>query len=214
MMRTKQVKGKGTIVVGSLLGLFGLAVLVAGCQSSAKDHDFSAALNGYFNTHQDCLWSNPVKFPETVNPQNDDQIKEFNALADAGLLDRVSAPKARRAKATAKAGEFKLSDIGHLDWTADIARSGYGNFCYGHAQVNSIQSYSRIKGGSQPQYKVTFRESVPLTAWAQTPPVQKAFPKVAAANSKQTATATVEKSNNGWQVTNVSPAGTNPQQRS
>jgi hypothetical protein len=47
--------------------------------------------------------------------------------------------------------------------------------------------------------------------WAKSAEMATAFPKIAAAQAnQQTATATLAKSNNGWQVTSVNPPATNP----
>ncbi len=200
----------GFVALATAICALGMAMLIAGCQTKAEhDAAFKTALNTYYSGHQDCLWSNPVKFPESADTRKADQLKEFDALVDAGLLQRTGGTEARHARHEERRREYALSDIGRLDWTADQARSGYGNFCFGHPQVNAIESYSKVSTGSS-EYDVSFRDSVTLPAWATIPQVKQAFPKVANASTGQAASATVVKNSNGWQVMNVSPASATP----
>jgi hypothetical protein len=187
---------------------FGIAVLVAGCQSSAaKKAGFDTAINNFYQSRQDCLWSNPIKFPETATQGN--EMQELDALVDAGLLNKTTAKTVRRRERSNEANEYVLSDYGRLVWKADAARAGYGNFCFGPPQVNSIESYKRVNGASATEYQVNYRDVVRLPAWASTPAVKKVFPRVKEDSSGQTATATLIKNGNGWKVQTVSqPPGT------
>jgi hypothetical protein len=200
-MFTAKITRKGIVSVAMIVASLGIVLLIAGCQSKAKrDSAFTAALDSYYNTRQDCLWSNPINL--TLVPDGNDQVttQDLDALVTAGLLDRVPAAKPHHGRASAHKAEFELSDMGRVNWTADSARSGYGNFCFGHPQVNAIESYQRVPSGSQAQYDVSFRDSIALPAWAQLPQVQKAFPKVAEAATGETDSATLVKNGKSWQV--------------
>ena len=210
-MRITGITRTGIVAAATAICALGMAVLITGCQTKAeRNAAFKTALNTYYSGHQDCLWSSPIKFPITADAGDENQVKALNALVDAGLLQRTEAEKARHARHEERRTEYELSDIGRLDWTADQARTGYGNFCFGHPQVNAIESYTKVNSGITPKYNVSFRDSVTLPAWATLPQVKQAFPKVADASHGQTANATVTKSNNGWQVQNVNPATATP----
>jgi hypothetical protein len=180
-----------------------VAFIVGSHPTKEKDNAFTAALDDYYNSRPDCLWPDSIKFPQSAESSNADLQQGFSALVDAGLLQPVSAASPRRSRHAAPETELELSDMGHANWTADAARAGYGNFCYGHPQVVSIQAYKRVHFASEKQYSVDFRETVLLPGWATTPQVQKAFPKVASASAGQTATATLVKNNDQWQVQGV-----------
>jgi len=208
------ISGSTRMGIGALVTAIctlGMAVMIAGCQTKAeKDAAFKTALNTYYSNHKDCLWSSPIKLPETANAEDKDETKGFDALVDAGLLQRTGAAKTSHARGEEHGSEYELSDIGRLDWTADPTRQGYGNFCFGHPQVNTIESDTKLAGGNMPQYNVSYRESVTLPAWATMPQVKQAFPKITKDSSGQTATATLMKGAKGWQVQNISPSTPTP----
>ncbi|MGH9560783.1 MAG: hypothetical protein ACRD3S_04945, partial [Terracidiphilus sp.] len=52
-------------------------------------------------------------------------------------------------------------------------------------------------------YNVTYHYSLSLPGWANTPEIKTAFPRAARDSQGQEATATLAKSQNGWQVQNV-----------
>jgi hypothetical protein len=194
----------GILAATAAICALGAALLTSGCQTKAdRDAAFMTALNTYYGNQDDCLFASPIKFPQTLNRGDENEVKEFDALVDAGLLQREGVEKTRRARHEESGGKYGLSDIGQVDWTADDAHPGYGNFCYGHPQVNTIESYSKVSSGS---YRVSYRDDLMLPAWAQTPQVEKVFPKIAKARNVQTATATLERNGSGWQVQKVSPA--------
>jgi hypothetical protein len=199
--------------IGATAAVCALAfsLLICGCQTKyERQAAFAAALNNYYSVRQDCLFPNSIKFPIAGSALNGDQKTELDALVDVGLLQRESAHKSARSKHVAPPGEYKLSDIGRLDWTADQARMGYGNFCFGHPQVNAIQNSTEIAGVTPTRYKVSYRDRVILPAWAAEPQVKKAFPKVVQESSGETSTATMIKSSSGWKVQSVSPPAPNP----
>jgi hypothetical protein len=193
------------IVASALLAVLGLTVLVAGCASTEEyKSEFKTALNGYYSSREECLWPESIKLPATAEGA---QAAKFDALVDAGLLKREQAKGRRGAR---RAHEYELSDMGRVNWTADAARPGYGDFCFGHPQVNSVDTFQRTSGAGETKYAVSFHDSVMLPAWAAEQPIKKAFPKAIATGSGQSASATVVKEDNGWKVQNVSPQPSNP----
>ena len=103
----------GFVALATAICALGMAMLIAGCQTKAEhDAALKTALNTYYSGHQDCLWSNPVKFPESADTRKADQLKEFDALVDAGLLQRTGGTEARHARHEERRSEYALSDIG------------------------------------------------------------------------------------------------------
>jgi hypothetical protein len=190
--------------------LAGLALVIAGagCRKNAVDPSaFKSALNDYYNAKQVCVWSAAVKFPAQADTNNEDQTKGFDALTDAGLLTRTPAEKKRFLIGSKQVNNYDLSDKGRTTWTADASQPGYGNFCFGNRRVTSIDNFTPPDSDAT-QYTVNYHDAVTsVPDWANSPEMKTAFPKIAAATSgQQTATATLVKSSNGWQVTNVTPA--------
>ena len=194
------------------LALCGAVILAAGCRKS-NDVDksaFKSAINDYFSTHQDCVWSSPVKFPAQADASKDSQTKGFDALVDAGLLVRSSAEKKRFLIGSKQVTNYDLSDKGHSTWTAEQTEPGYGNFCYGHREVTNIDSFGLTEEGNSDRYTVNFHYDVANVAgWASTTEMKSAFPALAAdLSGQQSATATVSRGSNGWQVTGMPSSGT------
>lgn len=188
-----------------------LAVLIlvsAGCKKNAVDKGaFKSALNNYLGSRQECVWSAPIKMPAQADASNDEQTKGFDALTDAGLLTRKAVEKKRFLIGSKQANDYDLSDEGRQAWTADASQPGYGNFCYGHPEVTSIDSYSP-EADNATQYTVAYHYQVSsLPAWANSAEMKTGFPKLDAASTPQTGTATLVKSNDGWLVQNAQAGG-------
>jgi hypothetical protein len=196
---------RARIVAGwAMAALMGLSV---GCKKSTVDKDgFKSALNDYYKGVQECLWSAPIKFPAQADASNDDQTKGYDALVDAGLLTRSSAEKKRFLVGSKQVTDYDLSDKGRSTWTADQSQPGYGNFCYGHEQIVSIDSYSPADPDA-PQYTVNYRYGITsLPEWANSNEMKTAYPKLVQQGSGAGAgSATLSKISNGWQVSNVQP---------
>ena len=187
----------------------GIIALGVGCNSHTNTVDqgaFKSAINGYLSARPVCVWTAPVKFPAQADTSNDEQTKGFDALTDAGLLKRASAEKKRFLVGSKQVNDYDLSDKGRSTWTADQTQPGYGNFCFGHFEVTSIDGYTPPDANAT-QYSVSFHESVQhLPDWSNSAEMKTAFPKIASDSSgQQTATATLVKSSNGWQVTGMNP---------
>jgi hypothetical protein len=185
-------------------------MLAAGCNSKTVDKmAFKSAINNYYSTRQTCVWSTPVKFPAEADTSNTDQTKGFDAMTDAGLLTRTPAEKKRFLIGSKQVNMYDLSAKGHSSWTADTSQPGYGNFCFGHREVTTIDGYTPSDNTDATQYNVTFHSKVSsVPDWAQTAEMKAAFPRINDDTSgEQAGTATLAKSSNGWQVQNVQPSG-------
>lgn len=196
-----------------LLVLAWVILMAAGCKKNAVDTlAFKSALNSYYAQQQDCLFAGPVKFPVQADTSNDEQTKTYDALTDAGLLGRKPEEKKRFLIGSKQVNDYDLSDQGRKSWTADPSQPGYGNFCYGYPEVSNIDNFAAADD-SATRYSVTYHYAAGSPpAWANSPEMKTAFPKMAAETSgQQVATATMVKTDNGWLVQNVqaAPAPTN-----
>jgi hypothetical protein len=190
------------------LTISGVIFIAAGCKSNTVDKAaFKSAINTYLSARQDCVWSDPVKFPAQADTAKEDQTKGFDALTDAGFLTRKSAEKKRFLVGSKQVNDYDLSDKGRATWTADPTQPGYGNFCFGHREVSSVDDYTPSNTTDATHYMVNFHYDVAsLAGWATSVEMKTAFPKIAAdISGQQTATATVSKSDSGWQVTAMQP---------
>lgn len=206
-MQTKRIMG---------LAICGAMLIAAGCRktNTVDKSAFKSAINDYYSARQECVWPDAVKFPAQADTSNDNQTKGFDALTDAGLLTRASAEKKRFLIGSKQVNNYDLSDKGRSTWTADQTQPGYGNFCIGHREVSTIDSFTPADNPDATQYTVLYHYDVAgVPDWAKSTEMQTAFPKIAADMSgQQSATANVVKSTNGWQVASVQPttASTTP----
>jgi hypothetical protein len=194
----------------AVIAIFAAAPLIAaGCHTNIVDKTaFQTALNNYYASRQECLWSQSIKFPVQADTSNDSQTQQFDALTDAGLLKRTSGEKQRFLIGSKQVNNYDLSDKGRATWTVDPAQPGYGNFCLGSPEVTSIDNYTPANGSAASQYSVSYRYSVSLPSWANSTEIKTAFPRAAAAGDGRESTATLIKSPDGWQVQNVVAAST------
>jgi len=194
---------KQTVAVCLMAGL----ALSAGCKKNEVDKSaFKSAIDTYLSAKPQCVWSAPVKFPAQADASNEDQTKGFDALTDAGLLTRKAAEKKRFLVGSKQVNDYDLSDKGRSVWTPDTSQPGYGNFCYGHPQVTSMDSYSP-QASDAANYTVTYHYDVSsLPDWANSAEMKTAFPRLNNATSPQPGTANLTKSNNGWVVESAAPA--------
>jgi hypothetical protein len=195
-----------TILVAASAGLL---LFGAGCRTNTVDKGaFKSAIDSYYSSRPACLWSSPVKFPSQADTNNEEQTKGWDALTDAGILQRSSAEKKRFLIGSKQVNDYDLSDKGRSAWTGDPSEPGYGNFCFGAPQVSSIDSYNPPNDDGATQYTVSYHYGVHLPDWANSAEMQNAFPRLASlSSSQQMATATLNKSDNGWQVSGVNPPG-------
>jgi hypothetical protein len=187
------------------------AVMLTGtaCRTNTVDKAaFKTALNDYYSAQHTCVWSTPIKFPAQADTSNDEQTKGLDALTDVGLLTRTSAEKKRFLIGSKQVNNYDISDKGRGVWTPDQTQPGYGNFCFGHREVTSIDSFTPSDNPEASQYNVIFHDTViGLPDWASSTEMKTAFPKLQTDTSGQSvATATLVRSNNGWQVQGVHPS--------
>ena len=178
-------------------------LLVAGCKKTTDNtSNYKSAINTFLSQNQSCLWQTPEKFPVQVNTSDADKTAGYDALYNQGLLDRTTGDKKKLLGLVNKqVTNYDLSAKGKSSWVASQTDPSYGNFCYGHREVSSIDSSNAT--GDQPgatasvMYHYDF-SSVP--DWAKDGGVQNAFPNVKENLSGGQATATLLDTNSGWQV--------------
>jgi hypothetical protein len=184
------------------LVLTGLFLFATGCKKQVDHAEFISAINKSFVGRHECVWPEPIKLPAEVDPSKDDRIRAFEALTDAGLFLRESEEKKRILVGSKQVNTYDLSDRGHSSWTPEASQPGYGNFCFGHFNATAIDNATPNDSANPTQYTVNYRyEVLGIPGWVSTPESMRAFPKLAADTSIQSATATLSKGTNGdWAV--------------
>ncbi len=178
-------------------------LLVAGCKKTADNtSNYKSAINTYLSANPSCLWDNPVKFPVQVNTSDADKTAGYDALYNRGLLNRTTGEKKKLLGLIDKqVTNYDLSAAGRSSWTASQSDPSYGNFCYGHREVSSIDNTSVT--GDQPgataavMYHYTLAD---VAGWAKDGGVQSAFPNVKDNLAGGQGTATLVDADNGWMV--------------
>ena len=181
--------------------LLGISLLFAtACNKNApKAPNYADAINSYYQAHPACLWTDEKRFPVQADP-DDAKAERYDALVDAGLLTRTTSEK-KIIIISKRENNYDISQNGRGAWTADPNQPGYGNFCYGHRKVSTIDSNSPT--GDQPGATVTVNYHYTVTdvpAWASAQETQTAFPQLAAVNTPQAATVQLTNTTKGWQV--------------
>jgi len=189
------------------LVLTGLFASAAGCRKQVDHAVFISAINKSFAGRHECVWPQPVKLPARIDPTTDERIRAFEGLTDAGLLLRASEEKKHSLLDSKQVNTYNLSDKGHSSWTPDASQPGYGNFCFGHFNATAIEKATPNDSANPTQYTVTYRyEVLGIPEWVRTPQSMRAFPKLAADTSIQSATATLSKgADGGWTVDSPHP---------
>ena len=190
------------------LVLTGLFACATGCKKQVDRAKFISAINKSFAGRHECVWPEPTKLPAQADPSKDEKVRDYDALTDAGLLIRESAEKKRSLVGSKQINHYNLSDKGQPAWIPDPNQPGYGNFCFGHFNVTAIDKATPNDPSNPTQYTVTYRYEVEgITGWARTPESMRAFPKIAADTSIQSATAILVKATDGgWAVVPPQPA--------
>lgn len=199
------------MLLRNALLLVAVAALTTACNKRAPSApNYGDAINSYYQAHPACLWDNEKRFPVQASP-DDAKTAGYDALVDAGLLKRSTTEK-KIIIISKRENNYDISDQGRSAWTADPNQPGYGNFCYGHRKVSSIDGNTPTS--DQPGATVTVNYHYTLTGlpgWASSAETQTAFPKLQAANTPQAASATLTNTSNGWQVSNAgTSAADNP----
>jgi hypothetical protein len=198
--------------IGMICGLALLAT--AGCKKTADNTiNYKSALNSYYTAHPACLWSQPKKFPTQADTSDTSKTSPYDALVDQGLLVRTTAEKKEMIILSKQVTNYDLSDKGRSAWTADPNQPGFGNFCYGHLTVNSIDSATPSSDQPGATVQVTYHASLSdAPGWASAAETQTAFPSVQANLAPgRTGSATLSNTTNGWTVASIAgvPKATN-----
>jgi len=118
-----------------------------------------------------------VKFPAQADTNNEDQTKGFDALTDAGLLTRTPEEKKRFLIGSKQVNDYDLSDKGRAAWSVDPQQPGFGNFCYGHRNVTTVDDFINNAGTAAVNYHYRLGAVAP---WADNTEMKTAFPTVQA----------------------------------
>jgi hypothetical protein len=187
--------------------LCGAVVLLAtGCNKKEDNTtNFTSAINSYYSAHPACLWSAPVKFPVQADTSDANKTSSYDALVDQGLLVRTTAEKKVMIIASKQVNNYDLSDKGRSFWTADVDQPGFGNFCYGHRKVSSVDSSTPTNSSVGATTQVNYRYTVgDAAAWANAAETQNAYPQLHSdLSGPQNGRATLTNTNNGWQVSSA-----------
>ncbi len=179
----------------------------SGCKKTADNTaNYKSALDAYYSANTSCLWPQSEKFPVQIAASDDLKTAPFAALVDQGLLARTTTEK-KIIIISKQEVNYDLTDKGRSVWTADASQPGYGNFCYGHRTVTSIDSATPNNGEPGATTVVNFHYGFSSAPdWARAAETQNAFPQLQADLAGGAATATLVDTNNGWQVQTPPPS--------
>lgn len=166
------------------LGLTAIFLLPVGCDKTDNSNaNYKAAINDHYKATPVCIWSESKKFPAQAATSDDAKTEGYDALTQAGLLTRTTAEKKVLIIASKQVNNYDLSDSGRSTWTPDATQPGYGNFCYGHRDVTSIDNATPGTNGSGAKTEaVTYHYKISdVAGWAKSQEMQTAFPSIATA---------------------------------
>ncbi|HWW98149.1 MAG TPA: hypothetical protein VNY74_10635 [Edaphobacter sp.] len=191
-----------------------IILLEVGCNKKEDNSiNFRNAIDAYYSAHPACLWPDPIKFPLQADTSDASKTSGYDALVDQGLLIRTTAEKTRLIIASKQVNNYDLSDKGRSAWTADVNQPGYGNFCYGHRKVSSIDNSTPTTPAEGATTQVTYHYTITdSSAWATAAETQNAYPQLHTdLAGPQTGQATLIDTNNGWQLAAAQPVHTGGQ---
>jgi hypothetical protein len=184
--------------------LCGVTLLFAGCNKKDDSKaNYQTAINDYYKAHPACLWQETKKFPVQAATSDDAKTEGFDALTDAGLLTRTTGEKKVFIIASKQVNNYDLSDQGRSAWTPDTTQPGYGNFCYGHRSVDSIDSFTTgVNGSGLQTAQVNYHYDIAdVPGWAKSQEVKTAFPSVSASLAQsQPSQDSLVMNGTAWQV--------------
>jgi len=145
------------------------------------------------------VWPEPVKLPAEADPTKDQKVRGYEALTDASLLIRESAEKKRFLVGSKLVNVYDLSDKGRPAWTPDPNQPVTATSASATStpppstrpslttlRPHAVHRHLPLRGGRHPD-------------WARTPESMRAFPKIAADTSIQSATVILVKgADGGW----------------
>lgn len=186
----------------------GALLFAGGCNKTANstansNANYKAAIDNYYQSHPACLWSEPKKFPVQAATADESKTQGYDALTDTGLLTRTTAEKKVMIIASKQVNNYDISAQGRSSWTQDPTQPGYGNFCYGHRQVTTIDSATPgTNAAGQKTELVNYHfQLTDVVGWAKSQEMQTAFPQLSnAVAGSQPAQVTLVMNGNNWQV--------------
>jgi hypothetical protein len=186
--------------------------IFAGCNKTAPaPPNYADAINSYYQAHPVCLWTDEKKFPVQAATSDDAKTQGYDALVDQGLLTRTTSEK-KIIIISKQENNYDISASGRSAWVADPSQPGFGNFCYGHAAVSSIDSSTATNNQPGATTTVSYHYKISgVPSWASAAETQTAFPNLQAnLAGPEAATAALTNTSNGWQVSTVHSSGANP----
>ena len=186
-----------------------IILLGIGCNKKEDNSiNFRNAIDTYYSVHPACIWSEPFKFPVQADTSDNSKTAGYDALVDQGLLVRTTAEKKKLIIASKQVNNYDLSDKGRSAWAPDVNQPGYGNFCYGHRKITSIDSSTPTSSAVGATTQVTYHYTLTdPPAWATAAETQNAYPQLQAELAgPQTGQATLTNTNNGWQLSSARSA--------
>lgn len=182
----------------------GVVLLAAGCSKTDNSKaNFTAAINHYYAAHPSCVWSESKKFPIQAATEDDSKTEGLDALTDAGLLKRTTAEKKRFLIGSKQVNNYDVSDKGRGVWTQDPTQPGYGNFCYGHRNVDTIDNFTTAMNSTgiktaQVNYHFSMSD---VSDWAKSQEMKTAFPQLSGSLAgTQPAQAILTMNGESWQM--------------
>jgi hypothetical protein len=163
---------------------------------------FTDAINSYYTAHPVCLWDASVKFPVQADTSDASKTSGYDALVDQGLLARTTAEKKVMIVASKQVNNYDISEKGRGAWVPDVDQPGFGNFCYGHRKVTSIDGSTPTSDERGATTQVTYHYTVAdAPAWATAEETQNAYPQIRQnLGGPHTGTAVLIETNEGWKV--------------
>jgi hypothetical protein len=182
-----------------------VVLLFPGCnkQDNSKAN-YQSAINDYYKAHPACIWQEVKKFPVQAATSDDAKTQGYDALTDSGLLTRTTGEKKVFIIASKQVNNYDLSAQGRSSWTPDTSQPGYGNFCYGHRAVDTIDSFtSGVNASGLKTAEVNYHYSfADVPDWARSQEIQTAFSSVGSALAHgQPAQDSLVMNGSAWQVT-------------
>jgi hypothetical protein len=190
------------------LPLAGFIALTLGCNKKEDNTlNYTNAINTYYRSNPSCLWTTPVKFPVQVDTSDAGKTAGYDALVDQGLLARTTDEKKVMLIASKQVNNYDISNTGRSAWTADPDQPGFGNFCYGHRKVSSIDGATPTTSTEGATTQVVYHYTLAdVPVWASARETETAYPRVRSdITAPQPGSATLINTNDGWKVAATSP---------
>ncbi|MFZ1006502.1 MAG: hypothetical protein WAN65_06685 [Candidatus Sulfotelmatobacter sp.] len=191
--------------MGYVVVLGSIALMSTACNNgSDTDMSYKAAINDHFKTLPVCIWSQSKKFPVQAATSDDAKTEGYDALTQEGLLTRTTAEKKVLIVASKQVNNYDLSEKGRTSWTPDSTQPGYGNFCYGHREVTSIDnSTPGTNSAGVKTVAISYHYQIANVAdWANSPEIKTAYPGLASSlGSNPSDNATLVMTGDHWAYT-------------